>query len=456
MEKKYKDPYKLMYHISPIKGLLNDPNGLIRYKNEYYVFHQWNRFGVDHSYKEWGLFKSSDLIHWENFQSALIPDMEFDKDGVYSGSAVEDQDKMYLFYTGNVKQGNKRKSYQCLATTVDGRKFLKYGRVVETPENFTEHFRDPKVWRGLNCWWMVVGGQTLENEGAIAIFDSKDLYEWRYRGILFDKNMDQMCECPDLFPLDNSTHVLLVCPQKRNLIDDENISSYSAYLIGNFNEENGKFVANSNELQLLDYGFDFYAPQTFIDHLNRRIMMGWMSNMDDQEEKLFPTRENNYLHSLTIPRELFLKGNKVCQRPIEELKQLRRRSYQVNTSLPNIMLDTPQFEINIKYDERSRKNFSIQIQDNAISLSYMSKEGLFCLERESWSTGQRQKKFCCINTIEKISILGESSSLEVFVNDGEYVFTSRYISPQMTNIIAFEGLEDARVNYYVLDAMEGI
>ena len=32
------------YHLEPDRGLLNDPNGLVFYKDMYHVFFQWNRF----------------------------------------------------------------------------------------------------------------------------------------------------------------------------------------------------------------------------------------------------------------------------------------------------------------------------------------------------------------------------------------------------------------------------
>ena len=75
------------YHLEPDRGLLNDPNGLAYFKGKYYVFFQWNRFAKDHGYKEWGLFKSSDLLNWTFEGSALLPDQIYDQDGVYSGSA---------------------------------------------------------------------------------------------------------------------------------------------------------------------------------------------------------------------------------------------------------------------------------------------------------------------------------------------------------------------------------
>ena len=81
------NPYKMSYHIEPPQGLMNDPNGFIQFKGTYYFFHQWNRFQMDHSYKEWGLFISQDMVHWESRGSALLPDREEDGHGIHSGSS---------------------------------------------------------------------------------------------------------------------------------------------------------------------------------------------------------------------------------------------------------------------------------------------------------------------------------------------------------------------------------
>lgn len=98
------------YHLEADKGLLNDPNGLSWFNGKYYVFFQWNPFEKNHSYKEWGLFTSKDLLQWDFEGSAVIPDQEYDRDGVYSGSGYVIGNQLYLFYTGNDKKDGKRKS----------------------------------------------------------------------------------------------------------------------------------------------------------------------------------------------------------------------------------------------------------------------------------------------------------------------------------------------------------
>lgn len=53
---------------------------------------------------------------------------------------------------------------QCLATSRDGIHFEKQGVILTPPEGIM-HFRDPKVWREADTWWMVVGAKIQATRG---------------------------------------------------------------------------------------------------------------------------------------------------------------------------------------------------------------------------------------------------------------------------------------------------
>ncbi|MBD5561070.1 MAG: glycoside hydrolase family 32 protein [Clostridia bacterium] len=150
------------------------------------------------------MFTSPDLVHWEGQGSALLPDCNEDQNGIYSGSAVVSGGRLYLFYTGNSKEGGVRTSRQCVAVSEDGRRFIKQPVFVETPPGFTQHHRDPKVFRGEKNWWMLVGAQKEDLTGAIALYESDDLLHWKYKSILYDDCLDQVSECPDLMTFDGT------------------------------------------------------------------------------------------------------------------------------------------------------------------------------------------------------------------------------------------------------------
>ncbi|NUE52528.1 glycoside hydrolase family 32 protein, partial [Escherichia coli] len=83
-----------------------------------------------------------------------------------SGSAVVDGDTLALIYTGHKFHGpsdtdDNLYQVQCLATSRDGIHFERHGKVIDTPPGL-HHFRDPKVWREGEFWYMVVGSR-VEN-----------------------------------------------------------------------------------------------------------------------------------------------------------------------------------------------------------------------------------------------------------------------------------------------------
>lgn len=240
------------YHLEPDRGLLNDPNGLVFYKDMYHVFFQWNRFEKNHSYKEWGHFTSKDLLHWNWEGSALLPEQFYEQNGVYSGSALIKDGQLRLFYTGNNKSGGVRKSSQCLAVTEDGKTFQKKGIVLSTPTEFTEHFRDPKVWQDGDNYYMVIGAQMKNGRGSVALCSSKDAENWKFELVLAKSKEYEMVECPDYFQVDGQG-ILLYCPQHRDNERDSSLCSFSAYKEFDFNDIVSGKIEDSN-VQNLDEG----------------------------------------------------------------------------------------------------------------------------------------------------------------------------------------------------------
>lgn len=448
------NPYKMSYHVEPAKGLMNDPNGLIQFRGTYYFFHQWNRFGLDHSYKEWGLFTSKDMVHWESQGSALLPDREEDRHGIHSGSSIEHEGKLYLFYTGSDKGGGARKSRQCVAVSRDGQSFTKQKEYISTPEGFTEHHRDPKVWRGRKNWWMLVGAQKSDLTGAVALYSSNDLLHWKYERILYDRDLDQVCECPDLFRLAGGIDLLVCCPQKRTPIQDasgerEEISSYASYIPGTFHEDTMAFIPAQKGIKF-DCGFDFYSPQTFLDNKGRRIMAGWMSRMDEEQEALCPTREFGYIHCLTLPRVLSWEDGALRQRPVEEIFTLRHSARAYRGPEGRFDADTGHFEL---YLRRKAPNqpLELSLRSHTVSIVYRPEEMALEVGRRNWANGELQARKICLPELSELQVFSDNSSAEIFVNDGAYVFSMRYFTSRENLGITYAGLQpEERLEYFAL------
>lgn len=434
---------KQHFHLEPPRGLLNDPNGLSYFNGKYYVFFQWNRFVKDHSYKEWGMFTSPDMVRWTFEGSALLPDQTYDMCGVYSGSGLVIDEKLYLFYTGNVKKGGKRKSHQCMAVTENGQKFLKLGSVAETPEYFTEHFRDPKVFRTESgTYFMVTGAQRKSGKGALALFRSGNGLTWEYSGIPAVTEEYEMVECPDLFPIDG-TYVLLYCPQRRDNEKDTDISSFSAVKTVRFNEREGTFddADLDQNFSRTDFGFDFYAPQTFEAPDGRRILYAWMSRMDGEQEEIF-SRGDPRIHCLTLPREFKVTAGKLIQTPVKELEQLKGAEVppiRCEDGTVRLLPGDRTFFLHFTLPEPGR-DVSVRFHSGESSLTWVPEAKQVRFTRKNWVTGKTESRECRIERLREVEIWSDQSSMEIFLNGGEAVMSSRIFPEDTAPGVVIKGL----------------
>lgn len=83
------EKYRPKIHFSAEDYIINDPNGLVYYKGEYHLFHQYNI----NEQIYWGHAVSKDLVHWKRLPKAIAPD----KIGqIWSGSAVVDEENQRM------------------------------------------------------------------------------------------------------------------------------------------------------------------------------------------------------------------------------------------------------------------------------------------------------------------------------------------------------------------------
>ncbi|SFK08788.1 beta-fructofuranosidase [Halobacillus dabanensis] len=438
------DPYRLHYHLMPPVGLLNDPNGWVHWKGTYHLFYQWMPFHAGHGAKFWGHYTSQDLVNWQHEDIALTPAEWFEENGCYSGSAIDYNGELFVFYTGNVKdeEGN-RETYQCLATSNDGIHFDKKGPVIHLPEGYTAHFRDPKVWEQDGTYYMVVGAQTEELKGAVALFSSDNVQDWKHLGIIAGGGKGQlgdfgyMFECPDLFGLADQD-VLVFSPQGLEPEGMKYQNTYQAgYVVGKFDTEEVTF--DHGDFYELDQGFDFYAPQTTEDEHGRRLMFAWMS-VPDQNEQDHPTVERQWLHNMTLPRELTLVDGRIYQTPVKELENLRSKEVvehevELNQECRKLEgVEGKAVEVQLKDIDVKDGWFAIEF-GGAGRLVYSRERQIFTVERKSYVDGVMEKRQTKLLELNDLQIFVDTSSIEVFVNKGKKVFTARfYPDPNNDNI----------------------
>jgi len=417
------DPHRPVWHLAPCVGLLNDPNGFIQHNGLYHLFYQWNPLACDHTRKCWGHWQSTDLLHWQHQPLALVPGACYDSHGCYSGSAVVEDGRIMLVYTGNVKYPDgSRTAYQCLARENSEGEYDKLGPVLALPDAYSGHVRDPKVWRHQDHWYMVLGARDRQDRGKVLLLRSANLHSWQLLGEIAGSQLKgmgdfgYMWECPDLFTLGN-LEVLICCPQGLVAQEERYLNVYQAgYLIGKLDYSQAGFA--HGEFHELDAGFEFYAPQTTLAEDGRRLLFGWMG-VPEQDESFHPTIRYGWLHTMTCPRELTLHDGQLLQQPAHELQQLRseHQTWQGMASQAPAWL-IANAELLLKPQGAFTAHF-----DDAMTLEWDTER--LRLTRRNLRSGEAEHRYWRGN-LQQLQILFDRSSVEIFINQGRAVMSSRY------------------------------
>ncbi len=451
------------YHIAAPSGWVNDPNGFSYYKGEYHFFYQHYPYAAKWGPMHWGHAVSSDLVHWEHLPVAIEPDHIYDASGgCFSGSALERNGRLYLMYTGHVdlpvlsKEGADRIETQNIAVSNDGINFTKIAEnpVLYVPQGngiSRSDFRDPKMWEHDGKYYVVVGSRTPtadpedhSSEGQILLFDSNDLINWNFKSIMArgsGNNTGFMWECPNFATIDGRD-VLIFSPQGVHPVGKKFLNVHqSGYFIGNLNYNSG--IYSHGDFDILDYGFDFYAPQVTQAPDGRTILIGWL----DMWESEFAESGDGWACMMTVPRELHVKNGKVTSTPVAELASLRTTSKTYSnqniskrTQLDGISGETGELLATI--NTGNAKGFAIELRSGGKEktvLSYDATTNILKLNRDKSGealTGEREVQLAPNKEIN-LRIFLDRSSIEVFVNGDEAVMSTRVYPKSTSTGIAF-------------------
>jgi sucrose-6-phosphate hydrolase SacC (GH32 family) len=317
------------YHWSIKQHWTNDPNGMVYYNGEYHLFHQYYP-AIDWGPMHWGHVVSTDLIHWTELPTALYPD---EYGTMFSGSAVVDENNTSglfreadgsLSATGGMvliitADGNGERV--TIAYSKDGRHFTKHeGVSIDWTEDPIDDraFRDPKVFRYNDKWFLVIAG------GPLRIYSSDNLIDWTVESTYTGINT----ECPDMFPLP----VVNGEPGERKWLLSRGGVGYK---VGDFRQENGKwtFVPDSHYAAAdgnMNYGNDAYATQTYslgrFDEPQRVIAISWQNFRASSIGK--DNGNKTFNGQMTLQNELSLvkdaNGKYLLQQtPLAEYESLR-------------------------------------------------------------------------------------------------------------------------------------
>lgn len=202
----------------------------------------------------------------------------------------------------------------------------------------------------------------------------------------------------------------------------------------------------------LDHGRDCYAAVTWSDIPpadGRRILLGWMANLEYAGD--VPT--SPWRGSMTIPRELVLRstrqGVRLFQRPVRELQRLRDRPLRysggtlsgANARVSRAGLKGPGLEIRVEFRTRGSDSFGVDVhhggQGLRTRLACDPVSGRLQLDRSASGSPLFHPGFS--RPMEApldlsrgrvaLWILCDSSSVEVFANEGERVLSALVFPP---------------------------
>lgn len=456
---------KPVFHVTPPIGWMNDPNGFSVFQNKIHLFFQYHPYSDVWGPMHWGHYVSEDFLKWQERPVALAPDQDFDAAGCFSGSSIETPDGHVLVYTGvqeTVKEDGTKETiqHQCLAVG-DGIHYKKvdHNPVIsgeQLPKGFSRiDFRDPKIWKDKETYYLVAGNKNEQQNGQVVLFESKDLTTWSYVSVLADNRgtYGTMWECPDFFPLGDK-HVLVVSPQDMKADGKEfHNGNQSVALIGEYDRKNHHLL--EEQVVSLDYGTDFYAPQTLLANDGRRILIAWMQSWD-MNIKPVAQRWNGMM---TIPRQLELRDGVLYQAPVKELEQCRIEPIicnqkEISGTCMIAGIQGRVLDLSLELSAGEYNTFTVQFAKNetyTTQIRYDRRDQTIEFDR-TYSGLMRdvvcQRKIKIKNPLKTLNLrlILDKFSVELFVNDGIQVLTSAFYTPLDAEDIAFECDGTALVN----------
>ena len=251
-------------HLTGKRNWINDPNGLIYYKGKYHMFYQHFPYAPQWGTMHWGHAISDDMVNWTYEPIALFPTKLYDRNGCFSGSAIEVNGDLYLYYTSvkyldtpedniTVPKDDVFEASQAMIISKDGFNFDNFNdksliipAIEDKDLGHYTHTRDPKVWEYKDNYYIILGTKVKKDDnekytGKLLYYKSKDAKKWEYINSFELHGLGDMWECPDIFSVDGK-YVLTISPENY-YTDGINPTNNAVFGIVDFEEEtcNTKF-----------------------------------------------------------------------------------------------------------------------------------------------------------------------------------------------------------------------
>lgn len=308
---------------------------------------------------------------------------------------------------------------------------LNMSRYSDPNYDYTEHQRDPKIIFNENNgkYYIVVGAQTKEQKGCVVVYSSDSPTEkWSFAGQLKVPGFEDfgdMWECPSIEKI-SGYDVLIFCPQHLTLPGRGGTVHHNGYLLGHMDWESLTFTPDNTKFHVLDFGFDSYAAESAANPKDSKkaILVAWMGLPDAS----YPTDEEDWSGCLTLPRELRVRDRRLIQQPLDSLRSLRGEKIDLESTdvLPRVC------EMEIISRGGDLKLHLFAKKDDKVGLTIIYDDALkeitvdrSCLEKRFNTEQGEQRTRPLPKGLFHLRIFIDKSSVEIFVNDGDAVFSSR-------------------------------
>ena len=473
------DRYRPQYHAIPPAVWMNEPHSPFYYKGKYHVIYQHNPSGPYWSQIRWGHLVSDDMIHWEYVKDAVVPTKGICPEGVWTGGAVIGPDGTpWLAITAGTNQTTWSGQNVAFAHCADPDDPYLTDWIVEETVTITQpsdnsqgerdQFRDPFVWYDDGIYYMIVSTSIPNAGGSGAVYTSKNLHEWEYKGYLFELSLADYpeqgahWECVVLLPIttkDGKTTkwILFDCPQYT--VDGYVVDCY--YWVGSFDKDACRFIPDDPKPKLFDLGRGIYTGQNGYCFLTEEDIEAGKTQYEQGRTVIYSiaqgkaagTKHNElsgWAHNFAIPLELYLHDNlvDVIREPIKEIESLYDKTLfnysgksgktaaEINELISEVRGDTLRIDMTIKLDPeqnyaaginvRYNKNVvdgltektQIVFSDKGVYIDRLKStllEGVDTIESYTWENKE---------TEYDVTILLDRSMLEVYIN-GVMSFTTR-------------------------------
>jgi fructan beta-fructosidase len=453
----YDQPNRPQFHFTSREGYINDPNGLIYYDGEWHLYFQHK------GQKVWGHAVSSDLVHWEQLEHAIVMHKGHcpARGQIWSGTAIIDHDNVLGKQVGTTKtivaffthtQGAG--FHQDGAYSTDrGRTFQLMGNLVPN-QGRSKGERDPKVvWDPQSKKWIMI-----VTAGCNAVFESTDLKKWTR---CKDAIQGVGGECPDLFllPLDGD-------PANKKWV----IANAGArYGVGHLD----KGVWRLDEGERL-HGFDSgrprgsmgYAWQTFGNGPDGRVVqIGFVQSGRKGAQAPVPHEGLPFFQQMTFPVELTLRstpaGMRLFRNPVKEIESLYTATHKWDeiilssandkAHLGGLAPDLLDMTCVFTPEQGDKLTFNIR----GIAVRYSQADGRIRIANNAGIVGESvvdaspDKKGRV-----KFRVLLDRTSFEIFVNDGIAAATINCVP--VNKSLSIEGSDAIMINHLEINELGSI